>query len=92
MLAVQNVSHLLYPNVEVNLSAIDDALSQHIPSLELNQRLKSEFVLQRLRTTAAAQAQAAQSSMAGLTCRSPCSHLTVHLTPLSTQLGQAAVD
>jgi len=37
---VQNVSHLLFPGVEVDLAAVDSAVEQHLPSLEVNQRLK----------------------------------------------------
>lgn len=41
--AVQSASNLVYPSVDVDLSAIDSALAQHIPSLEVQQRLQGTF-------------------------------------------------
>jgi hypothetical protein len=45
--ASQSASNLVYPNVDVDLSAIDSALAQHIPSLEVQSRLRGTLAVDR---------------------------------------------
>lgn len=71
---MQSVSHLLYPSVEVDLSAIDNALAHHIPSLQVQQRLQGGWRLPNLSAAAGRRA-----SVLVLSCQLRTAYSALHL-------------